>query len=234
MTEETLSQKLERSTARCMAMDAPLADRLQAFADDVQSFSPEFAEIVSRMIDRLRRAGVGEKAPLPGQPMPPFLLPSQEGRLVALQALIEKGPVVVSFHRGHWCPYCRINADTLAKLEHEIEPFSARIVAITPNVEQFNAELCRDVGAGYPILTDIDNGYALQLNLAFRVSDEKRLAMSASGWDIAPYQASDAWMLPIPATFVVGRDGIVKARFIDPDYRKRMATEDILSALRQA
>jgi peroxiredoxin len=232
MAEESLAEKLKQSTARCLSMDAPLADRLQAFADDVRKFRPDFADVVERMIARLRKAGVGESAPRPGEPLPPFLLPSQDGNLVALDALLEKGPLVVSFNRGHWCPYCRINAAALADLQRELAPLSARIVAITPNVEQFNSELRSDVAADYPILTDLDNGYALQLNLAFRVPDEKRQAMTDSGWDITMFQGNDAWMLPIPATFVVGADGIIKARFIDPDYRRRMAIEDILAALR--
>ena len=78
----------------------------------------------------------------------------------------------------------------------------------------------------------MDNGYALLLNLAFYVGDEKKTFMSAAGWDITPFTDSDAWTLPIPATFVVGRDGLVKARFIDPDYRKRMDIGDILAALK--
>jgi hypothetical protein len=82
------------------------------------------------------------------------------------------------------------------------------------------------------ILSDIDGGYALELNLLFRVGDEKREAMRASGFDIAPYQSNESWMLPIPATFVVGRDGLVKARHIDPDYRHRMETDDLLAALK--
>ena len=234
MAADALSQLLDASTARCLAMDAPLAERLQAFADDVRTLSPEFAGIVERMVARLRDAGTGLSAPGPGEPMPAFVLPSHDGRLVALDALLASGPVVVSFHRGQWCPYCRINADALARLQAEVAPHGAQIVLITPNVEQFNAELRGDVGATFPILSDLDNGYALQLDLAFRVPDEKREAMKAAGWDIAAFQSSDAWMLPIPATFVVGTDGIVKARFVDPDYRKRMAVEDIVAALRQA
>jgi hypothetical protein len=82
------------------------------------------------------------------------------------------------------------------------------------------------------VLSDMDNGYALLLNLAFYVGDEKKKFMSAAGWDITPFTDSDAWTLPIPATFVVGQDGLVKARFIDPDYRRRMDIGDILAALR--
>ncbi len=82
------------------------------------------------------------------------------------------------------------------------------------------------------MLADINNAYALELNLLFWVGDEKREAMQAGGYDIAPYQGNDAWMLPIPATFIVDRDGVVRARYIDPDYRRRMDLDELLAALR--
>jgi hypothetical protein len=84
------------------------------------------------------------------------------------------------------------------------------------------------------VLTDIDNGYALSLNLAIWVGDELEQLMAASGRDLPSYQGNEAWFLPIPATFVLSGVGIIKARFIDPDYRRRMAVEDLLSALKQA
>lgn len=234
MSKPTFSEILEQTTARCRTMDAPLGERLQAFADEVRLLSPEFAEIVDRMVLRLEAAGAGDKSPAPGEPMPRFLLPDQGGSLVGLDAMLSQGPVVVSFHRGHWCPYCRINADALAKAAPELNRFGAQIVAITPETQEFVAELKQDAEAPFPILSDIDNAYALQLNLAIWINDEKRNAMTASGWDIAPYQRNAMWTLPIPATFVVGTDGLVKARFVDPDYRRRMPVEDILAALEAA
>jgi peroxiredoxin len=83
----------------------------------------------------------------------------------------------------------------------------------------------------FPILTDIDNGYALSLNLAIFVGDELRTLMQ-DRHDLPSFQGNSAWMLPIPATFVVGRDGRIKARFVDPDYRRRMAIDELLAALR--
>jgi len=80
-------------------------------------------------------------------------------------------------------------------------------------------------------LTDLDCGYALELQLAIKINDEKRDAMTQAGWNIAPFQDNDNWILPIPATFVIGEDGMVKARFVDPDYRKRMGIDDLLAAL---
>lgn len=215
-------------------MDAPLALRLQAFEDDVRALIPSFAETVDRMVANLDAAGVGESAPAVGKPMPAFLLPNQAGRLVALQTLLERGPVVVAFHRGQWCPYCRLSADALAKLEPEIKASRGQIVLVTPNLEAVNEEL-RSLSRGrFDVLTDLDNGYALSLNLAIRIPDDMRQMMVASGHDLTVKQGNGAWMLPIPATFVIGRDGMIKGRFVDPDFRRRMAREDIMAALQAA
>jgi peroxiredoxin len=231
MAEPSIAEILEETTERCRNLDAPLAGRLQAFADEVRTLSPEFADTVERMITRLKASGAGENAPEPGEPMPEFMLPDQNGRLVSLADLVERGPVVVAFHRGHWCPYCRITADALNRIHTRVAGLGAELVVITPEIERFNAELRSTVSARYPVLSDMDNGYALMLNLAFYVGDEKKRLMQFAGWDISPYNANDNWTLPIPATFVVGSDGLVKARHIDPDYRKRMDVEAIVDAL---
>jgi peroxiredoxin len=232
MASSGLAAKLEECTERCRTMEGPLSSRLQLLADDVRALSPEFADVVDRMVTRLRDSGAGDLAPAPGEPMPDFMLPDQTGSLVHLAKRLEQGPVVVAFHRGHWCPYCRVNASALAAIHGDIRKSGATLVAITPEIERFSAELTDKGPDRFTVVSDMDNGYALMLNLAFFVGDEKRIAMKAAGWDIAPYQGSGNWTLPIPATFVVGRDGLVKARFIDPDYRRRMDTTAILDALK--
>jgi peroxiredoxin len=234
MTEKTFVQILEDATDRSRDMNVPLGQRLKAVADEVRRLSPEFAEIVDRMVARLVANNVGQSAPQPGEPMPDFILPDEAGRLVRLTDLLDKGPVVLSFHRGHWCPYCRLNADGLAKIAPEVESLGAQIVAISPEKGRYGAELKSYAKAPFPVLADINNGYALELNLLFWVGDEKRKAMEAGGFDIVPYQGNETWMLPIPATFIVGRDGVVKARYIDPDYRKRMDLDELLAALKSA
>jgi peroxiredoxin len=85
----------------------------------------------------------------------------------------------------------------------------------------------------YPVLTDIDNGYALSLNLAIWVGAELEQLMTAAGRDLPRYQGNDAWFLPIPATFVVAADGTIASRFVDPDYRRRMTVEGLLTALKK-
>jgi peroxiredoxin len=211
-------------------MDAPLAERLGTFAGDVKKLAPQFADIVDRMVNRLQTAGAGSAAPSVGDEMPPFVLPDENGNLVALSQLLEAGKTVVTFHRGHWCPYCRISADALAKVEPLVKAAGGQLV-VTPEVQKDNRMLKDEVRAGFPVLTDLDCGYSLELQLAIKINDEKRNAMTSAGWDIAPFQDNDNWILPIPATFVIGADGMVKARFVDPDYRKRMGIEELLKAL---
>jgi peroxiredoxin len=233
MKELTLSQILEEAFERARDMDAPLSVRLESFADSVRIASPAFAEVVDRLVARLNLNGSGAAAPAVGDPMPPFMLPDDRGHLVTLDQLLAKGPVALSFHRGHWCPYCRLNTNALAQAQREVEPIGGQIVAVTPDLQRFATALKSDAAAKpFPILTDVDNGYALSLNLAIFVGLEMQKFMKSAGWDIAPYQGNDAWILPIPATFVVGPDSIIRARFVDPDYRKRMAIDVIVDALR--
>ncbi len=232
MTEKTFVEILQAATEDARRMDAPLSVRLQAVADTVRALSPAFADVIERLVARLADNGVGVTAPRPGEAMPPFLLPDETGRLMSLSGLLERGPVVVSFNRGHWCPYCRLHVDALARAEPEIASLGVQIVAISPETSAWAAELKAYAKAPFHILSDLDGGYALEMNLLFWLGDEARTAMSSGGVNLAQYQGNDAWMLPIPATFVVGADGIVIARFVDPDYRRRMEVEDLLKALR--
>jgi len=213
-------------------LDGSMSERLGVFTDAVRKQHPASAAIVDRLVTRLKEHGAGEAAPKPGEIMPPFTLPDENGRLVGLTNLLERGPVVVTFHRGHWCPYCRISINTLAKAQPRIEALGAQMVAIVPDREQFAAEMKRDSNVRFPILSDMDNGYAMSLNLAIWVGSEMEEFMTRIGRVLPDYQGNDSWMLPIPATFVVGKDGRIKARFVDPDYRKRMAIEDLIESLK--
>jgi len=234
MTSKPLAEALEEAFRHCRDMDASLSERLDSLARAVRKLSPPFADAVDRLVSRLQKSGVGETAPQVGEPLPPFHLPDEAGRIVSLDALLSKGPIAVTFHRGHWCPYCRLNTNALAQAQKEVEREGSQIVAIMPDRQQFAEEFKNESNARFPVLTDMDNGYALSLNLVFWVGMEMERMISAAGWDIPSYQGNTSWMLPIPATFVVDQDRRVKARFVDPDYRKRMAIDDLMMALRSA
>jgi len=234
MAANELVVKLEEAVQAAIALDAPLNERMAVIANAVRALSTTFADAVDRMVQRLQDQGAGAMAPAPGDVMPPFLLPNENGRLVGLSEILEKGPAAIAFQRGHWCPYCRLNAIGMAEVDEEIAELGAQIVAIVPERRKFTTALKSEAAANFPFLTDMDNGYALSLNLAIWVGAEMEMLIGGAGWDVPSYQGNTAWILPIPATFIVGTDGIITARYLDPDYRQRMEIEDLLAALKRA
>jgi peroxiredoxin len=234
MTAATPAAAAAEIFARCLAMDAPLPEQLASFADASRALMPAFGEAVDALVARLEEHEVGASSPAPGEPMPPFLLPDAAGRLVGLESFLAEGPAVVIFHRGHWCPYCRISSVALARAQGRIEALGARMVAITPDLQPYAQKLRAFSGATFPFLTDLDNGYAMSLNLVFWVGAAMEPMIRAVGNDVPRFQGSDSWLMPVPAVFVVARDGRVAARFLDPDYRRRMAVEDLVAAIAEA
>lgn len=222
---------LEKATERAIAADVPLRDRLKIIADEVRRLSDVFADAVEGFVGRLQEAEAGAGAPAIGDPFPDFLLPDQDGKLVALDRLRGDGPVIVAFLRGHWCPYCKTTAVALGEIADAAAARSAKIVAVTPESRRYSDQLAADSGRRFSILTDVDNGLALALNLAIWVDDDMARLIAGAGWDVPAYQTAKSWVLPIPATFVLDRNGRVVARYVNADYRTRMEIDDILSAL---
>jgi peroxiredoxin len=211
-----------------------LAERLDDYANSLRELNRPMADAVDRLVGRLKKSGVAATAPAEGETMPSFLLPDHMGRLVRLEDLLSQGPLAVTFARGHWCPYCRIAVSALAEVADDVAAVGARIVAIVPDRQEYAAKLKAEANAPFPILTDIDNGYALSLGLAFWVGEEMQEHMLARAVDPTGSQGNDAWFVPVPATFVVSKDGKVVARHVDPDYRKRMEVDSIVDALKAA
>jgi peroxiredoxin len=234
MMEPKVASWIEESLLRCRDLDVPLAERLQVLVNEVERAVPHLKAATDALVSRLAESDAGAAAPKVGEPMPGFLLPDEQGRLIRLDDFLNKGPVALVFNRGHWCPYCRISVHALARAQEQIATEYRHIAAIVPDRQRFAVWLKSDAKAPFPILTDVDNGYAMMLGLAFYVGDELKHMMVSSGWDPSVSQGTDNWMLPIPATFIVGTDGVVRARFLDPDYRIGMAIEDMLAALRSA
>jgi peroxiredoxin len=231
MSETQTRQELKQAFERLNDSNLSLTEQLDAAARSVKERRPDFAAAIDRMVGRLRESSAGAQAPQVGDEMPPFYLPDENGRVVSLADLIARGPVAVTFHRGHWCPFCRISINALVRAHEQVADIGGQIVAVMPEREQFVSDLRATSKAPFLVLTDMDNGYAMSLGLAIWVGDEMQKII-AERHNLANYQGNDTWTLPIPATFVVGQDGRVKARFVDPDYRKRMAIEDLLAAMR--
>ncbi|CCE04670.1 conserved hypothetical protein [Bradyrhizobium sp. STM 3843] len=226
------AEQLKQAFLQCRAMDGTLREQLEAYAAAGRVIFPAYAAAVDRLVARIHENGGGESAPRPGEPMPTFLLPDETGSLVSLPSLLADGPVAVMFFRGHWCPYCRLNVRAVIQAQHRIDAAGGHVVAITPELQLFTQKFKTESGATFPVLTDLDNGYALSLNLAIWLGPEIQELLAYQ--DMPSFHGNDGWLLPIPAVFVVGRDGLVKARFVDPDFRKRMEIDELVAALRSA
>ncbi|MBS0249515.1 MAG: AhpC/TSA family protein [Proteobacteria bacterium] len=205
---------------------------MTAFSEAVKRFSLPFAKAYDDLVTRIRSGEAGITAPRIGDRMPPFALPDSQNRLVSLDALLQDGPTIVSFNRGHWCEYCLIELAALRGALDEFAQKGARVVSIMPESQAYISNL--DERSGITILSDIDNGYALELGLSIWVGDDVRRLYLEHGVELQKYSGNDTWFLPIPATFVVGRDGIIIGRQVDPDFRNRMEITEILSALDRA
>jgi peroxiredoxin len=226
------AERLKLAFQQCRDMPGTLKEQLDAYAVAGREIFPAYAEAVDRLVARIHENGGAESAPRPGDPMPPFILPDEAGRLVELNSLLGKGPVAVMFYRGHWCPYCGLNMRAVIQAFDQINAVGGQVVAIMPEVQEYTEKFKIESGAPFPVLTDLDNGYALSLNLAIWLGSEIQRLLSYQ--DMSSFHGNDGWVLPIPATFVVGRDGLVKARFVDPDFRKRMEIDDLIAALKGA
>jgi peroxiredoxin len=226
MTANVVRNMVDDAFRRVRDLDVSLQEQLRTVAETVRRERPEFAAAVDRLVTRLRQYGAGEAAPKIGDSIPSFVLPDGSGQMVSLEELLNRGPVAVTFHRGHWCPYCRININALVEA-HKALPAGAEM----PDRQKFVAELKEQSQVPFPILTDADNGYAMSLSLTIWVGAEIQKMMEGRSGDLPTFESNSAWMLPIPATFVVGQDGLIRARFIDPDYRNRMMISDMLAAM---
>lgn len=228
MTQQPISP-VEAAFQTVRASEAPLADRLAVVAEAARVHRPEYTAAVEAFVARLRAVHAGSEAPQVGDMMPGFTLPDDSGHLVSLDELLERGPVIVAFHRGHWCPYCRLNMIGLAEIEGKVAP--AQIVAISTETQRYTRILKAGSGAMFPVLTDMDAAYTMSLNLAVWADTELSRAIAKAGWDIPLYQGGGDWVMPIPAVFVLNQQGKIVGRHVDPDYRQRMDLEELLSCV---
>jgi peroxiredoxin len=229
-TESALVAAFKAATAS----NAPIAERLASYAAAQRLHAAHYSDAVDRLVARLKSVAAGDQSPNIGDQMPEFLLPDEQGHLVSLANLLRRGPLVVAFHRGHWCPFCRINAQALSEIHERAVQCGGQIVAISPERGQYTSLHLAEAGATYLMLSDIETAYALSLNLAIWIDDAVRSHLLGFGRDLEVYLGSSGWVLPIPATFVVATNGTIVARFVDPDHRHRMALDAILAALEAA
>ena len=191
--------------------------------------NPEWAAAYQQIMETLNREGFYEGMAGPGEVFPDFLLPSATGHLINLADELARGPVVLSFFRGEWCPFCKLTTAALAEAAPRIAAAGARILALTPETGAWPLRLQqRDAGA-FEVLSDIDFGVGLAAGLVFKIPPLYRARVQGLQLDLRHGNA--AWCLPVPAVYIIGQDGRIAWRFADVDFSRRAEPEDILAAL---
>lgn len=216
---EAAGDLFDQMVDRLRSDAVPLGERLAAMRLAIADADPGFTAVVDRYVARLHAAGSGDTAPAVGTRFPDFLLPDQDGRLTALADLLSPEGLLVAFHRGHWCPYCRLSLHALGEAARQ--PHAPGMVAISGMIPRRLAEFRADADVDFPLLCDMDLGFALSIGLAIVIDADFAALIGAYGIDIATYQGSGGWLLPIPAWFLLDADGIIRSRFVEPDYRLR-------------
>ncbi len=214
-------RKIDTLTTR---LDELLASRRQNAAWDAA-----YLEILAR----LQREGFLSGILGTGAAFPDFILPSAEGRLVSLADALARGPVVLSFFRGEWCPFCKLMLAALTQALPEIEAAGGRLLALTPETGGLPLSMKRYHGATFEVLSDVDFGVGLAAGVVFKIPKLYRARLEASGNNFPQRHGNAAWCLPVPATFIIRPDGIIAWRFVDVDFSHRAEPADIIAALRR-
>lgn len=214
------------------APNVSLNSRLSEYRKDSGNRRPDFARAYDELVERLNVIDRGQVGPPLGKLMPRFDLPDHNGRLISLSSFLQSGPVVISINRGHWCPYCKIELRSLAAIHSEIDQLGARVISIMPDSAPFTGDYIAQNDLPFPVLSDIDLGYSLSLGLIFWVGAEIQQLYKAAGVELEKYHGNQGYFLPMAAKFIVGRDGLVKARQVNLEFRERMEPEAIIATLR--
>ncbi len=190
----------------------------------------DFRSLVTEMIEHLRTAGVTPGLEI-GTSAPRFVLPDARGGKLSLDDKLADGPVVLSFYRGAWCPVCNAELRGLQEALPQIRAFGASLVAISPQAPDASAAFVERLDLGFDVLSDADQGVIRAYGLQFELPEPLRPLYERMNMDLTQHNADGSWYLPVPATFVLDRDGVVRARHVDPNYRERMKPEAIVAAL---
>lgn len=194
---------------------------------------PEVVAVMHRAIDELIASGQAERALKAGDRAPSFTLPDPDGKPVASSHLLAKGPLVVTFYRGAWCPYCNLDLQALEEARPEIEARGATLVAISPQTGANSRKSQRTHKLGFPVLSDKGGELAAQFGIRWTLPDDLQKIQKQLGADLTAFNGEDSWTLPMPARYVIGQDGVIAYAEINPDYTRRPEPSDIYPVLDQ-
>ncbi len=189
--------------------------------------------IMERHIAQLR-SGLAKTALKVGDHAPSIVLRNAKGETVDVSALLKKGPVIVAFYRGGWCPFCNLELRAFQRLLPDIEASGASLVAISPEKPDDSLSTAEKNALTFEVLSDVGQKVGRAFRLVYDFSDELKSAYNGFDLDIpAKNGTAGEWALPISATYIIGRDGVIVYAYTDADYRDRADPSDILAALKQ-
>jgi peroxiredoxin len=210
-----------------------LRDRIAEFMQNMAKHAP--AEVISTLaieIRKLAESGIVKGTIAVGARAPDFSLPDARGGKVSLATLVQTGPAVVTFYRGGWCPFCDLQLRAYQGALTEIRSLGAELVAISPQTPDFAMADVSTKDLAFPVLTDAHNQVAKLYGLVFVLSDVMKGLQKGFGNPIPKFNGDDSWELPMPGTFVIDKNRVVRLAHVDPDYMKRLEPAAILDALR--
>lgn len=189
--------------------------------------------ILTNDMERVRSSGVLNHALKVNDHAPAFTLPDAFGHEVSLQALLAKGPVVISFYRGEWCPFCNLELHALQEALPRFQELGASLVAISPEKPDSGIVATEKHKLTYPVLSDFENKVARQFGIVFQIGDAlKEFSRNVFKNDLAVRNGEASYELPVPATYVIDAAGVIRFAHIDVDYMAgRAEPEAIVTAL---
>jgi peroxiredoxin len=214
-----------------------LQDRLDAFKADFvsgrRSFKPtkERLDAMQRATAELIQSGQAQRAKKAGDLAPQFTLLDPDGKQVSSRELLARGPLVISFYRGVWCPYCNLELQALQEALPEIAGRGASLVAISPQTAANSRKSQRDNKLGFPILSDVRSEVANAFGIRFALPDYLVETYKTFKNDLPAFNNDPSWVLPMPARYVIGTDGIVAYSEVNPDYTQRPDPGELLPVL---
>jgi len=217
-----------------MSHSAPgLTDQLNETVGAFMSSLPVGeAQIVSASFEKLQASRTGEGAINVGEQAPDFTLPAANGESVTLSGKLAEGPVILSFYRGGWCPFCNLELQALQALLPEIRALGASLIGISPETPDNSMTTAEKHRLEFAVLSDIGNKTSRDYGLIFTVYEEMRPLYLKWGLDVPASNGDTSWELPVPATYVIDTRSVVRAAHVDKDYTRRMEPEQIMTALR--
>jgi peroxiredoxin len=211
-----------------------LKEELDAFrANFTNKLLPEVSEEMERAHRDLSTSEILQNTVKSGDKAPDFNLPDARGGYVHLYDLLTRGPVVISFYRGGWCPYCKLELRALQQVLPAITALGAELVAISPQKPDESLSTAEKNQLSFPVLSDVGSATAKDFGIVFDAAKWIRIYYASAGHSLPKVNGDDSWVLPIPATFVVKSSGIVELAFVDVDYRNRLEPAEIITALRK-